>query len=458
MDIISFFGRFHPLVVHLPIGILLAAILIAFLSKKEKYSFLASALDFMLLLGAISTALACVLGYLLAWEGDYDPEALFWHQWGGILLAAFSFAVYWFRTRWKKKSKMPANYSHFIFLALLALLFFTGHKGGNLTHGSEYLLQHAPDPLRMMAGLGPKPVPRPPVIHLDSADIFLDVVHPLIRSKCQSCHNPGKIKGGLLLGTYEELLKGGESGPSVVPGDIEKSELYRRVTLPEDHEEFMPAEGKPGLDEDELALIRWWIEQGAPGSGLLADMEVENPVAARLTRMLGLNTSESRLPGLQAAPADTIALQAAREQDFIIKRIAPGSNFLEVRLPFTGRGLQEMDITSLLPLKEQIAWMDLSEGNVQDDDLAVIGQFGSLSRLNLSGNPVSDKGLASLSSLKELTYLNLYGTAVSDAGLAALKGLEKLRSLYLWQTKVTGSGVESFHSERPDIAVTLGYF
>src|SRR3546814_1451971 len=121
MDIVSFFGRFHPLVVHLPIGILLAAILIAFLSRKEKFRFLAPALDFLLLLGAISAALACILGLMLAQGGDYDSNSLFWHQWSGIFLAVLCFALYWFRTRWKKKTILLTNYSHSTFLVLLLL-------------------------------------------------------------------------------------------------------------------------------------------------------------------------------------------------------------------------------------------------------------------------------------------------------------------------------------------------
>src|SRR3546814_14748540 len=85
-----------------------------------------------------------------------------------------------------------------------------------------------------MAGLGPRPVPRPPVTNPDSADIFLDVIQPMVHAKCQSCHNSDKVKGELILGSYEEMLAGGESGPSIVPGDPENSELYRRITLPED--------------------------------------------------------------------------------------------------------------------------------------------------------------------------------------------------------------------------------
>lgn len=455
MDIIKFLGRFHPLVVHLPIGILLLAALMALLSRKEKFRFLAPALDFVLLLGAISALLACVLGYLLAWDGDYQPRSLFLHQWAGILLAVSSFAVYWFRTRWKKIPGFLAAYSHWVFVALLGLVFFTGHAGGKLTHGSDYLWKYAPDPLRAIAGLGPKPVPRPPVTNLDSADIFLDVIHPVLGEKCQSCHNTDKQEGGLLLTGYEEILKGGKGGPAIVPGEPGKSELYRRITLPGDHDEFMPAEGKEGLDDDQLALIKWWIQQGAPASRLLVDMEVEKEITGRLSRMLGLSISETRLPDIEVAAADSASLQLARQEGFIIKPITPESNFLDVRLPFTGKGLDEMDIKVLLPFKDQIAWLNLSEGGVGDEHLAVVGQLRSLSRLKLANNPISDKGIAHLGDLKELTSLNLYGTSVTDQSLDALKSLQKLRSVFLWQTKVSDIGVKSLQKERPDISITL---
>src|SRR5690606_14306896 len=85
------------------------------------------------------------------------------------------------------------------FFVILLQLTITVHYGVKLTHGSTYLFQYAPDPIRVMAGMGPKAVPRPPVTVLDSADIFLDVIHPVIQSKCSSCHNQNKTKGQLLL-------------------------------------------------------------------------------------------------------------------------------------------------------------------------------------------------------------------------------------------------------------------
>src|SRR5690606_27027404 len=133
-DLIIFFGRFHPLVVHLPIGFLLLAVIIALVSRKEKYKTLAPALNFVLLLGAISAALACILGLMLSWGGDYNPDSLFWHQWMCILLAVMSFVLYWIGV---KKIKLPIYFyqnRHFAFWGLLLVLAFTGHQGGNLTH------------------------------------------------------------------------------------------------------------------------------------------------------------------------------------------------------------------------------------------------------------------------------------------------------------------------------------
>src|SRR3546814_13845430 len=110
----------------------------------------------------------------------------------------------------------------------------------------------------------------------------------------------------------------------------------------------------------------------APATKLLASMEVESSVSSRLERVLGLSAvSGSRLPGKEPTPADTATLRLAREQGFIIERIAPQSNLLEVRLPFIDRNSRHMD--ALLPLKEQIAWIDISDGNIRDEDLATVG-------------------------------------------------------------------------------------
>ena len=64
--------------------------------------------------------------------------------------------------------------------------------------------------------------------------------------------------------SYENLTKAGDSNsPSVTPESPEKSELYNRVVLPEDHDDHMPPQGKTPLTRDEISLLKYWIESGA---------------------------------------------------------------------------------------------------------------------------------------------------------------------------------------------------
>ena len=90
---------------------------------------------------------------------------------------------------------------------------------------------------------------------------FLREVHPLLEEHCFRCHGE-KRKGGLRLNSRPAILKGGDSGPALVPGDPAASELLTRVTS-HDKEERMPPKGEP-LTVEEHASLRMWIEQGAP--------------------------------------------------------------------------------------------------------------------------------------------------------------------------------------------------
>lgn len=87
-------------------------------------------------------------------------------------------------------------------------------------------------------------------------------VKPLINKKCISCHGGVKAKGGFSLLFREEALAVTESGkPAIIPGDPGSSEFMRRITV-KDPEERMPYKHEP-LTEEEIALFRNWIQQGA---------------------------------------------------------------------------------------------------------------------------------------------------------------------------------------------------
>lgn len=154
-DFVIFLGRFHPLLVHLPIGILLIGILMHSLSKKETFKYLKKSVPFILAIGALSAIISCILGYLLSYQGSYDEDALSNHQWLGIAVTIISIFAY-LSSIWKK-TKKNSLINSIMMIAILIGLSFTGHLGGNLTHGSAYLTQYAPAPVRTVIGLPPKP-------------------------------------------------------------------------------------------------------------------------------------------------------------------------------------------------------------------------------------------------------------------------------------------------------------
>lgn len=434
-DILIFFGRFHPLVVHLPIGFLILAIIF------EWFSMTANTIRLTWLLGAISAALAATLGYLLSLGGDYNEETLSWHMWSGITLTLISFLCFFL------KGVHHPRWLYLSFIGLTALLLtITGHQGGSLTHGSEYLLEYAPVSVRKLVGW-PVEEERPPVTSLDSADVFLDAIMPIMRSKCTSCHNQDKRKGKLLLTSYEAMLAGGESGPAIVPGSLDSSEVFRRITLPSDHEDFMPAEGKRPLTDAQVSIIEWWIISRAPGSALIASLSPDEKITELFNGYFGL--ASKSLDDLYVPPVDTAIVDSLRREGFIVNRLSSRSNFLDVVLP---EGASHAgDLRLLTRLKEQVAWLHLSHGNISDDDLEVIGQLTNLRRLNLSRNPVSDTGIKHLLSLLNLEYLNLYETKVTDNGVRTLTNLPSLKSLFVWQTEVTRPVMDSLLAANPKL-------
>ena len=94
-------------------------------------------------------------------------------------------------------------------------------------------------------------------------DFFENHIRPILADKCYKCHSTlaEKIKGGLLLDSREALLKGGDSGKAIVPGDPEASLLIKAVRYT-DPDLQMPKDKK--LADDEIAALEQWVKMGAP--------------------------------------------------------------------------------------------------------------------------------------------------------------------------------------------------
>ncbi len=282
MDFVYFLGRFHVLVLHLPIGLIVALFVLEWMSRKEKYRHLEAAAPFLWGALAVTALVTVALGYMHFAEGGFTGSSALQHRNFGTAVALIALVVALLRV-----SSFAANYKPLFFPASILLLFLvsiTGHFGGNLTHGSEFLVEYAPQPLRSLAGLAP----RRTVTSVSTADPFEDVVGPMLEDRCSSCHNADKQESDLNLTTYEAAMRGGESGRVIVPGNAELSELMRRISLDSDDEEFMPAEGKTPLTERQVAIIRWWIGAGAPHATTIGTLEVPAETRTQLSEELGV--------------------------------------------------------------------------------------------------------------------------------------------------------------------------
>src|ERR1043166_4586453 len=93
---------------------------------------------------------------------------------------------------------------------------------------------------------------------------FESNIRPILVNNCYKCHSSQaeKVKGGLLLDSREGVLKGGESGPAIVPGDPEQSRLIKAVRYTDPDLQMPPKDKK--LSDAEIADLTTWVKMGAP--------------------------------------------------------------------------------------------------------------------------------------------------------------------------------------------------
>jgi hypothetical protein len=92
-------------------------------------------------------------------------------------------------------------------------------------------------------------------------------IKPILEKSCFKCHGAEKQKSKLRLDSLDAVIKGGDNGPDVVAGKVDKSPLVFAVAhVGDDDEEFMPpakSKDTPKLTAEQVGLIRAWVEQGA---------------------------------------------------------------------------------------------------------------------------------------------------------------------------------------------------
>ncbi len=439
-DLSAFIGRFHPLWVHLPIGILVLLALLELAGAASRLPGLRrlpaispGQRAIILALGAALSVVAAALGWLLAHDGDYEAARVNSHQWLGVAAAAAAVTVLTVhRLRWLYAPALAS---------CLVLLVLAAHAGATLTHGAGYLTARMPAALGALIGIHPSKAPeapKPP--DYAHALAYADVVQPILKDRCFSCHGPEKSNGGLRMDSWELLAKGGKHGPAVGTADPLKGSLVSRIGLPLESKEHMPPAGKPQLTEDDLSILEWWAYAGAPHDKAVSSLDVPESVSEIVESRLGGSPPEP-VPDRSAALA--AAARLSHDLAIIIRPLSPDGPWVEVNARIAGKAFGDSELARLAPLGPAVLWLDLGNTSVTNTGLATVGAMRHLSRLHLDQCKVTDSGLAALKGLKNLEYLNLRGTALTDRGLDHLRALPRLRSLYVWQTAATPGAVKA---------------
>jgi mono/diheme cytochrome c family protein len=303
---------------------------------------------------------------------------------------------------------------------VLLVLMWAAHQGGSLTHGSGYLTAYMPPSLKhrltfvSVEDKGP-----------EASSFYAMHINPIFDANCVVCHGETKMKGGLRLDSYEQLMKGGKDGAVIVSGRPEKSLLLMRVTLPSDHKQFMPAEGKPPLKPEEIAWIKAWIQEGASQTAAtLAGISIrEQPKEMPLQPVSDYSGMMPEIRQMASSQGAKLVQVSSRPSDgLVLETVDIAGSFGDAQL------------AQFQKFAPYIVEAELGRTAVTDASFDTLGKFVHLRALHLEGTGVTGNDLQKLAPLLQLTYLNLSGTKVTKLALAPLGSIRNLRHLYIYNT------------------------
>jgi len=451
-----FLGRFHPLLLHFPIVLVLLLIGLegwqlyrqrtARLAVDPKAEGIASLTNPLLALTLLSALVTLAGGYLLYRSGEYQGLLVRRHLWGGVLLMVALNGAAWFR--WTVDDGASTAYRGLLLLAG-GILLYTSHIGGSLTHGQDFLTEHMPT----LRSLPPAPVENKKPEELL---VFQDLLLPVFEDRCASCHNEYKTKGGLLMTSYAAMLEGGKSGkPMLVDGQPEKSELFHRITLPPGDDERMPPSEKAPLSDDEIALIHWWIQSGA-GEEQVLGVEPPDSIIAVLDRYLPRLYRSERLKVRQREAFDALATELATlgdELGLVIEPDPENPGFFGVAMQMPPAYVDNRTVSKLLPYADLYSKLSLPGAEITDDALFDIGRMRNLKGLYLPKTCIKGEGLAYLQPLSQLERLNLSNSFLSNAGALNLTQLPSIETVYVFGAETDTLMLQALRQHLPEVEI-----
>ncbi|HSI74566.1 MAG TPA: c-type cytochrome domain-containing protein [Lunatimonas sp.] len=445
-------GRFHPLVLHFPIVLILLTSVFLILGIFHTLFRHPLVIGSLLFLSCVSSGIAVVAGYLLFATDDYSGDMVLNHLWGGIWTGVgicLSTAIYllWL----EKNGKILSSFFYTALGATTVFLGYTSHLGGSLTHGQDFIS----DP--MTALFPPKGMPEKP---LEEVLLYEDLIYTILDSKCINCHNENKTKGDLLMTNHDNLLKAGESGKNaVIPGNSAESELMVRVHLPASDEDHMPPEGKPGLSAEELKLLTFWIDGGAEKNIKIVELLDHPEVGPEINLLLPkIRKTQQRL-FLEKEKFEEVHQELLEIAEPLGIEIMPDKDAEQLsfalRMTFPPKPFSTEELLKLEPYFPYFSSVSLASADITDDELFFISKMENLRHLFVQKTGITGTGLPYLHSMSRLETLNISFTPMKDGHALHLLEFPALKKIYFFGTPVKKEVIAALQAYRPDLEIVL---
>ncbi|HEU4859792.1 MAG TPA: chitobiase/beta-hexosaminidase C-terminal domain-containing protein [Chitinophagaceae bacterium] len=433
-------GRMHPLLLHLPIGLLVISFILWIGKKNIEASSFQKIFILVLQVTAFTASLTALMGFFLSREGGYDENILLKHKVLGIITAILSYALLLIYQADPEKKFL---FGTAVTLSLIVMV-IGSHFGSTLTHGEGFVWQ----PLQ-----GEEEIEEQRIT--DSSSLFAAAVRPILKSKCFSCHNERKAKGELIMTTEEKILEGGKNGPIWKSGDALNSHIIQNIDLPEEDKKHMPPKGKPQLSQDERDFLFAWIQSGADMKRPLKSYSDDDTLKILASRFVHLPDEQIEKEYLFAAAPFSLLekLSGAFCSVFPLSQYSPAlqADFF-VREKFDRSKLDELS-----KVKEQLVVLNLGNMPVTDADMKTINQFTNLEKLILNNSAITNSGLNEIKKLKRLRSLSLAGTKVDKNAAESFLQLDSLKEVFIWNTNISPAEAEELQKQYKRIVFNRGY-
>ena len=240
----------------------------------------------------------------------------------------------------------------------------------------------------------------------ENATIFDRVTVPIIENNCIEYHSESKSNSNHRMITLKALHKGGNTDPALFSNNSLESSMLKSIHVPLENKKHLPPKGKLQLNEGEINLITWWIEQGATHSISLIEALPNESAVDLLEKGLSFEVKEPKLEIFSWKKPVVLSKYLIQNTNIIIRRIALGSPALSVYFAPTQKNIDE-SFNTLETIENNITQLNLGRTTFTEPTAKGIGEYTNLQILNSSNTPIDDSGIAHLQRLRELKTINL---------------------------------------------------